>query len=216
VRVVVVEDHALIADLLAAVCERDFGFTVAAARSSGAAGLSAVREHRPDLVLLDISLPDLDGLDLAGTVRRELPAARILVLSSLRDPATLRRVREIGVHGYVDKREQTLPVLREAIRQVAGGGSYFSPVVAEAVQRLARDPHAFHRVLSPYEQTVLGLIGESLSDAEIAARLNIKSATAQSRRRDIMGKLNIHSTPKLIRYAIENGFTRPEHFPRGP
>lgn len=214
--VVVVEDHALVADLLAAVCERDFGFTVAAARNLGAEGLSAIREHRPDLVLLDISLPDMDGLALAETVRREFPAVRIMVLSSLRDPATLRRVREIGVHGYVDKREQTLPVLREAIRQVAAGGSYFSPVVAEAAQRLARDPHSFHRVLSPYEQTVLGLIGESLSDAEIAARLNIKSATAQSRRRDIMGKLNIHSTPKLIRYAIENGFTRPEHFPRGP
>lgn len=214
-KIVIVEDHTLVADLLGTVCERDFGFTVAAARNAGEAGLEAIRDHRPDLVLLDLSLPDMDGLTMAEAVRREQPATRILVLSSLRDPATLRRLRDIGVHGFVDKREQTVAVLREAIRLVADGGTYFSPVVAETLQRLARDPRSFHRLLSPYEQTVLGLIGESLSDAEIAERLQIKSATAQSRRRDIMGKLNIHSTPKLIRYAIENGFTRPEHFSGG-
>lgn len=214
--IVVVEDHALVADLLAAVCERDFGFAVKAVCGAAETGLAAIREHRPDLVLLDISLPDGDGLSLAETVRRELPAVRFLVLSSLRDPATLRRVREIGVQGFVDKREQQLPLLREAVRLVAGGETYFSPSIDDALRQQASDPQSFHRMLSPYEQQVLSLIGESLSDAEIAERLNIKSATAQSRRRDIMGKLNIHSTPKLIRYAIENGLTRPEHFARRP
>ncbi|MGH7995565.1 MAG: response regulator [Opitutaceae bacterium] len=214
-KVVIVEDHAMIGGLLAELCRRDFRFDVTATAGLGAEGLAAVRRCRPDLVLLDVSLPDLDGLDIAETIRRELPATRILVLSSMRDARTLMRLRALGVHGFFDKREPTFVRLAEAIRRVSEGGAYFSPVVGEVLGSLRGDPHAFHRLLSDYEQRILGLIGESKSDGEIAASLGVKASTVQSRRRDIMNKLGIHRTPKLIRFAIENGFARPEHFRAG-
>lgn len=210
-KVAIIEDHAVIGELLATLCRRDFRYETFC-ETTGTGGLELVRRERPDLVVLDISLPDGDGLEVAATIRRELPAARILAFSSLRDARTLWRTRELGLHGYFDKREQSVGRLKEAIRRVAGGECYFSPVYEEVLGRVRRDPRAYHRVLSAYEESILGLIGESKSDAEIAAALGIRESTAQSRRRDIMAKLDIHATPKLIRYAIENGFTRPEHF----
>lgn len=215
-KIVIVEDQSLIADLLTTVCRRDFKFDVVAVATTGKEGLASIRKLKPDLALLDISLPDMDGLDIAEIVLRELPRTRVIALSSLRDALTLRRVREIGVHGFVDKRQQSLSLLRDAIRLVSEGNSFFSPVVNEAAGMLRQDPNSFHRVLSPYEQSILRLIGEAKTDSEIAESLEIKTTTAQSRRRDIMNKLGIHSTPKLIRYAIENGFTRTEHFPHPP
>jgi DNA-binding NarL/FixJ family response regulator len=178
----------------------------------GRRGLVAIRKLRPDFVLLDISLPDMDGLEVAAAVLKELPATKVLALSSLRDPVTLKRVRDLGIHGFVDKRDQTVERLKEAIDLVSRGHEFFSPVVNEVIGPLRRDPKAYYRMLSDYEQQILGLIGESKSDEEIASVLGIQPSTAQSRRRDIMNKLEIHSTPKLIRYAIEYGFTRSEHF----
>jgi DNA-binding NarL/FixJ family response regulator len=210
--VVIVEDQALLSDMLAATCRRELGFETVAVEATGQAGLEAVRRLSPELLLLDISLPDIDGLDVAAVVRRELPAVRILAFSSHREPRTIRRVRELGLHGFFDKQEQTLDRLKEAIERVMDGRGYFSPVFGVVVESLQRDALAYHRILSDYEQTVLGLIGEAKADPEIAVELGIQPSTAQSRRRDIMGKLGIHSTPKLIRYAIENGFTRPDRF----
>jgi DNA-binding NarL/FixJ family response regulator len=212
-KIVIIEDQSLIADLLATVCRRHFGFEVLAAETDGRSGLAAIRRLQPDLVLLDISLPDMDGLDIAEITLKEQPRIRIMALSALRDPVTFKRVRELGLHGFVDKREQTVPLLQEAIRQVSAGHTFFSPIMAEVIGALHQNPHSFHLVLSKYEQDILRLIGESKSDEEISAQIHIKPSTAQSRRRDIMKKLGIHSTPKLIRYAIANGFTRTEHFP---
>jgi DNA-binding NarL/FixJ family response regulator len=215
-KIAIVEDHALLAELLATMCRRDFKFDVVITETQGLKGLQRIRELRPDLVLLDISLPDADGLDIAATILRELPETRVLAISSLRDPVTMKRVRELGVHGFVDKRDQNVKLLREAIHLVSQGHGFFSPVVNDVMGNLGRDPKAYYRILSEYEQTILALIGASLSDNEIAGKLKIHPATAQSRRRDIMAKLGIHSTPKLIRYAIEQGFTRTDSFPKPP
>ena len=215
-KIAIVEDHSLIADLLTTLCRRDFKFEVVLTETHGKPALPLIRKLKPDLVLLDISLPDVDGLDLAETILRELPATRILALSSLRDPVTLKRVRELGIHGFVDKRDQNVRRLKEAIDLVSRGHEFFSPIVNEVIGPLRRDPKAFYRMLSEYEQKILGLIGESRSDEEIGVTLGIQPSTAQSRRRDIMNKLEIHTTPKLIRYAIENGFTRSERLLRPP
>jgi DNA-binding NarL/FixJ family response regulator len=215
-KIAIIEDHALIADLLATICRRDFKFEVVLVEALGQPGLLGIRKHKPDLVLLDISLPDVDGLEVAAAVLKELPATKILALSSRRDPVTLKTVRDLGIHGFVDKRDQNVQRLKEAIDLVSRGHEFFSPVMGEVIGALRRNPKAYTRVLSDYEQQILGLIGDSKSDAEIALVLGIKPSTAQSRRRDIMRKLEIHSTPKLIRYAIENGFTRTEHIQHRP
>jgi len=208
-RVIVVEDQRLVAEFFTYHC-RDLGLEVVQRCGTCREGLVAIRAHRPDLVLMDISLPDGDGLELAKTILDELPEVKILAISSHRDPWTMLQVQRIGLHGFVDKNEQQPEVLTEAIRAVLAGRVYYTPIVNESSASIRRDPKAFIRVLSDYETRILSMIGESKTDEEIATVLNISPATVQSRRRDIMTKLDIHTTPKLIHYAIVNGLTRVE------
>src|SRR5204863_8849652 len=103
---------------------------------------------------------------------------------------------------------QPIEVVREAIAAVAAGGTFFSPVVGRAKARLRNDPNAFTKLLSPREQDILRLLGEGLSNEKVAERVGVSTQTIHSHRRNIMVKLGIHSTPELIRYAMEKGFTR--------
>ncbi len=208
-RVIIVEDQRLVAEFFTFHC-RDLGLDVLMRCGTCREGLAAIRAHQPTLVLMDISLPDGDGLTLAKTVLDELPQVKILAISSHRDPWTMLQVQRIGLHGFVDKNEQRPEVLTEAIKAVLGGRVYYTPIVNESSASIRRDPKAFIRVLSDYETRILSMIGESKTDEEIAAVLNISPATVQSRRRDVMRKLDIHTTPKLIHYAIVNGLTRAE------
>lgn len=204
----IVEDERITNDLLATICEREFGASVVVREATGREGLARILATQPDLVLLDICLPDMDGLDVAAGTLAELRDCRVIVLSALRDPVTMMRVRELGAHGFVDKREQSVATLTGAIASVLAGKGHFSPIMATVLAQLRRQPRAFHLVLSLHEQRILGLIGNAYTDEEIAAATGLKPATAQSRRRDIMNKLDIHSTPKLIQYANEMGFSR--------
>jgi DNA-binding NarL/FixJ family response regulator len=212
-RVIVVEDQRLIAEFFTYHC-RGLGLEVMQVCGTCRDGLAAIRTQRPDLVLLDISLPDGDGLDLAKVVLDEQPALKLLAISSHRDPWTMLQVQRIGLHGFVDKNEQRPEVLSEAIHAVLAGRVSYAPVVNESSAMMRRDPKGFIRVLSDYEMRILSMIGESKTDEEIGGVLNISATTVQSRRRDIMRKLGVHTTPKLIHYAIVNGLTRAEQLSR--
>jgi DNA-binding NarL/FixJ family response regulator len=212
-RVVIVEDQRLVAEFLQFHC-RDLRLEVVQHAGGFRDGLAAIRQHQPDIVLLDISLPDGDGLELARIIIDELPRVKILAISSHHDPWTMLQVQRIGIHGFVDKNDQRPEVLSEAIFAVLGGRVYYTQIVNQSSAAIRRDPKSFVRVLSDYETRILSMIGESKSDEEIANALNISPTTVQSRRRDIMRKLDIHSTPKLIHYAIVNGLTRAEQLGR--
>ncbi len=212
-RVVIVEDQRLVSEFLQFHC-RDLRLQVVQQCAGFHDGLAAIRLHKPDLVLLDISLPDGDGLELAKIVIDELPRVKLLAISSHHDPWTMLQVQRIGIHGFVDKNDQRPEVLSEAMLAVLGGRVYYTPVVNQSSASIRRDPKSFIRVLSDYETRILSMIGESKTDDEIAVVLNVSPATVQSRRRDIMRKLDIHSTPKLIHYAIVNGLTRAEQLGR--
>jgi DNA-binding NarL/FixJ family response regulator len=212
-RVVIIEDQRLVGEFLQFHC-RDLRLKVERHCTGYVDGLASVREHMPDLVLLDISLPDGDGLELARLIIQEMPRVKLLTISAHHDPWTMLQVQRIGIHGFVDKNDQRPEVLTEAIHAVLGGRVYYTPVVNQSSALIRRDPKSFIRVLSDYETRILSMIGESKSDDEIAIVLSISPATVQSRRRDIMKKLDIHSTPKLIHYAIVNGLTRAEQLGR--
>ena len=212
-RVVIVEDQRLVSEFLQFHC-RDLRLQVVHQSAGFQDGLAAIRLHKPDMVLLDISLPDGDGLELAKIIIEELPRVKLLAISSHHDPWTMLQVQRIGIHGFVDKNDQRPVILTEAMLAVLGGRVYYTPIVNQSSATIRRDPKSFIRVLSDYETRILSMIGESKTDEEIAVVLNISPATVQSRRRDIMRKLDIHSTPKLIHYAIVNGLTRAEQLGR--
>lgn len=197
------------AEFLRQHCE-GMGLTVAAIATTVAEGLAACRAQLPDLLLIDFSLPDGDGIDAARTLFAEMPELRLLGISSHCDPWTMYQVQKSGMHGFVDKNSPGPEELTDAIRHLLAGRAYFSPALVKAAGKLRVDPGSFTRVLSDYEIQILSLIGTTMSDEEIASYLGIKPATMQSRRRDIMRKLDIHTTPKLIQFAIVNGLTRPE------
>jgi DNA-binding NarL/FixJ family response regulator len=207
-RLIVVEDQQLFLELIVGLCERDFGFNVVATAATGAEALFLARTTEHDVVLLDLNLPDMDGIDVAGGIMADGRVHHILALSSQIDDYTLHRVVSSGIQGYVDKNLQSTDVLKTAIEIVASGGVFFTPVVQEVRRSLGRDPGAFSKVLSEREQELLSLLGRGLDDAEVAAKLGVQPQTIHSHRRNILRKLNLSGTKQLVRYALEHGFVR--------
>lgn len=198
----------MIRDLLAWACKSSFPCDEVAEAGTGAEALAACRAVRPDLVILDLELPDADGFELAPELRREVPSVKILALSSHTDQVTVHRIATSLFDGFVDKNAQPMQVLREAISTVMEGRQYLSPTVREVWESLHREPAAFNKVLSEREQQILSLVGRGFTNTEIADRLQLKAVTVQNHRCNIMAKLGIHTTSHLMRYAAEKGFTR--------
>lgn len=207
-RIVIVEDHQMFREVIHKVCVSDFGHQVVGQAGDGATALQVILREQPDLLLLDLQLPDLDGFTIIETVRKVLPALRIIAITSARGEYTLYRVERAGIQGFVDKNVNSIDSLREAIETVGSGNKYLAPSFLKARAQRVADPSSFDKVLTEREVTVLAMIGRSYSDAEIAERLKISVHTAATFRQRIMKKLNISGTPKLIRYAIERGFTQ--------
>src|SRR5258708_16795654 len=189
-------------------CTRDFGHIVVGETDLGATAIEMILRLKPDAVILDLSLPDMEGFDVAEKVLSGIPTLKILVLSSHCDDYTLFRVEKIGVNGFIDKNTNTIAALRDALTALKEGRSYFSPVFQEAKLLRRTDPNSFAKVLTEWACAILSLIGQGLTDEEIGEKLSISSRTAQTHRSNIMRKLNMKGTPKLIAFAIEHGFTR--------
>lgn len=212
-RVLVIEDQTMVRELLVLACGQALPKARTTAAGTRAAALASCREAPPDLVILDLVLPDGDGLDLLPELFALAPSAKVIALSSHIDEFTLHRALGSRVHGILDKNEQPVRILREAIAAVLDGRQYVSSLVQRLKASVRANPAAFDKILSDREQGVLRLIGEGLKNDEVAARLKISVSTAKNHRLNIMAKLDMHSTPQLIRYAIEKGFTR---IPEGP
>jgi two-component system response regulator NreC len=213
VNVLVLEDQTMVRELLALACAQALPKAKVETAGTRAAALASAKKSPPDLVLLDLVLPDGDGLDLLPEVFAAAPSAKVIALSSHIDEFTLHRALNSRVHGILDKNEQPVRILREAIAAVLDGKQYLSSYVQRLRASVRADPTAFDKILSDREQEVLRLIGEGLNNEAVAARLKISVSTAKNHRLNIMAKLDLHSTPQLIRYAIEKGFTR---IPEGP
>jgi DNA-binding NarL/FixJ family response regulator len=207
-RIVIVEDHLMFREIMRKVCVEEFGHDVVGEAEDGSSALSVILSTAPDLVLLDLGLPSMDGFGVIEFLRNAGSKARIIVITSAREPYTLYRVDRAAIDGFVDKSTNSLKHLRDAIAAVGSGRRYFSAAFTRAREARLANPASFDKILSDRERTALGLIGRSLTDHEIAEQLKIAPKTASSFRSKIMLKLNVRGTPKLIRFAIENGFTQ--------
>lgn len=209
-KIVAVEDQSLLRDMLVMSC----GKVAPGAEAHGVATLAEAialsRTVQPELIILDLALPDGDALDSIDRLRDAARSAKIIVLTSHTDEFTLHRALRARVHGFVDK-DQAFDVLKEAIATVMAGRRYLSPAAQQVYLAMSTDPLDFSRVLSDREQGLMGYFGAGFSNEEIAVKVGISESTIKRHRANIMNKLNLHSAAQLMVYAVEKGFTRVHH-----
>ncbi len=206
-KIVVIEDHKLFRGMLTMTFGQLMRKATVDGASSGEEGVELCRELKPDIVFLDLDLPDDHGLKLVPRINAASPASRIIVLTSHADEFTLHRVRHANVQGFLDKAEQPIEVLQEAVATVMAGQQYYSSVAQRLKAKLQADPAAFDKVLSEREQELLCLFGQDMTNEQVAKRTGLSASTVKSHRRNIMNKLNLHTASQLVRYALEKGFT---------
>ena len=207
VRIVIVEDHQMFREVLRKICVQELRHEVVGEAGDGRRAVEVVLATAPDLVLLDLHLPNLDGFGVVAALRQAQPEVRILVLSSHCDNYTVFRVEHAHIQGFVDKNTSAVAVLKQAIAAVSAGRVYFSETFRRLKAERHRDPHSFDKLLTDREQAVLTLIGEPLTDREIARRLGIAPETAEKHRFNLLRKLGLQTSAELVRYAADHGFT---------
>ena len=208
-KIAIVEDERLFREVLRSVCVSDLGHEVVGEAGTGREALPVIAATLPDLLVLDIHLPDMDGFEVLRMVRRRRALIKTLVISSYFNEYTLCRTERAGVQGFIDKSTNTVEELGRAIAAIDGGKTFFPRPFTEARREHGRNPVAFDKVLTDREQTVLSLVGEPLSDAEIALELGLSPETVEKHRFNIMRKLGLRSRAESARFARRCGLTRP-------
>jgi two-component system response regulator NreC len=203
-RVLLVDDHPIVRDGLRALLS-GAGLLIAGEAADGRAAVQLARKLRPDVIVMDIGMPLLNGLDGATAIRRECSGTRLIALTVHTDEQYVREALRAGIRGYVIK-SQAGADLVSAIHHVSRGSIYLSPGIAPEVLESILDPR---EVTSPEltgrEREVLQLVAEGKRSKEIADLLGISQKTAETHRAHIMEKLAIHDTAGLVRYAIRRG-----------
>ncbi len=206
--VLLVDDHPLVLEGISAIIKTYSHIDVIGATSSVADALNIAKKTEPDVVLLDINMNEINGLDAIELFRKRHPRVRILMLSMHDDREYISTSVMHGAAGYVLKDVPAGEII-SAIETVAGGGTYFSSGVSSALMN--RPPQAGTGIpLTDREKSVLALVAEGRSSKEAGMLLSISTRTIETHRKNIKKKLNINSTAGLIRYAIRHGFVKKE------
>jgi two-component system response regulator NreC len=202
--ILLADDHVLFRQALRIVLERE-GFTVMAEAHDGQHAVSLAQKLCPDVAILDIAMPMLNGLDAGAQILKLVPRAKVILLTMYADEQYVIGALKAGVHGYVIK-TQAAQDLVEAIRSVHQGMTYLSPSVSRTlVDAYLGRTTAASDALTSRERQVLQLVAEGKTSKEIAQLLNLGIKSAETYRARIMQKLEIHTTAGLVRYAIRQG-----------
>jgi len=199
IRVVIAEDQALVLGALAALLSLESDIEIVARAADGAAALASVRTHRPDILLSDIEMPQLSGLDVAEAIAREKLPTKVFIVTTFGRAGYLRRAMEAGVRGYLLK-DASSEVLASAIRKVAGGARAIAPELAEAAWDAPVNP------LSDRERDVLRLANEGRSNKDIARALDLSPGTVRNYLSEASAKLGAASRIEAARIARDNGW----------
>ena len=211
ITVLLADDHAIVRQGLGALLHADGHFKMLGEAKTGREAVDLATELRPDVILMDIAMPVLNGLEATRQILAANPAARIIILSAHSDDEYIERTTAAGVAGFLEK-QTSAEILTKAIREVAKGGKFFSPAIAKRLasrpgQSLSRDgqPKANASRLTSRESEVLQLVAEGSANKQVAAALGISIKTVEKHRQHLMDKLNIPDTAGLTRYAISAG-----------
>jgi len=206
IRVVVADDHQLVREGIRAVVDQAEDITIVAEATTGREALALVQSESPDVVILDITMPELSGIEVAARVRSAWPDVEVVMLSMHADPSVIREAIDVGARGYVLKGSVADELLL-AVRSAHRGAMYLTTVASESL--LARtdevaDPTE-RSSLTDREWEVLGLIGDGLTNRAIGSRLGISVKTVERHRTNLMAKLDAHSVVELVRIGIKMG-----------
>jgi DNA-binding NarL/FixJ family response regulator len=208
----IADDHGIVREGLRRLLESEPDIRVCAEASDGSEALELVDKHQPDIVILDITMPRLGGLETLQRLRAEQPGVKVILLSMHGDPTFIQSAIALGVDGYILKDGLAGEVIA-AVRAVMTGGSYFSPPVAREIVDQARAPKRNgsepFTTLSTREREVLRLIAQGMSAKEIAGLLGISTKTVEAHRTSLMRKLGARKATELVRYALRKGLVEP-------
>ncbi len=214
IRVLLAEDHILVRQGFRRILEDDPGITVVGEARTGIEAIDRCKELKPDVVVMDLSMPELGGLEATAEILKAEPQIKILILSMYSNEAYVRKAFELGAKGYILKNAIEVDLTR-AVMALAEGQAYFSPGVSHIVlesmkagtfQGTSQDPY---EKLTLREKEVLQLIAQGKSNKEIATLLNISVNTVAVHRARVMETLNLHRTAELVLFAVKKGLIQP-------
>ena len=213
IRLIVADDHRIMREGLRALVERLPGMEVVGETADGRAAVAMAKDLSPEVVVMDIGLPDLNGIEATRQITSQNPGIRVIALSMHSDCRYVAEMLRAGASAYLIK-DSAFEELARAIRAVTTGKTYLSPAVAGAVVKdyLGRRPGVkpvLASLLTPREREVLQLVAEGKSTKEVAERLQISPKTADTHRQQIMKKLELRSVAELTKWAIREGLTEP-------
>lgn len=211
-RILLADDHKIVREGLRTLIEKQPGTEVVGEADSGRMALKLTRELKPDVVIMDITMPDLNGIEATRQIHSEIPGVKVIALSMHSDKRLVAGILMAGASGYLLKEDCDSGELARAIRAVATNQTYLSPKIGEVVikdyvRHLSMNTSSPFSILTPRECEVLQLLAEGKNTKEIASSLHVSVKTVETHRNKIMEKLDIRSIAELTKYAIRERLT---------
>jgi DNA-binding NarL/FixJ family response regulator len=214
-RILIADDHDLMRRGVKALLQSRAGWEIVGEAHTGREAVSKAEELKPDVVILDISMPDLNGVDAAKRIRKASPDTEVLILSVHYSDQLIRDILEAGVRGYIVKSDSDRDLVI-AVETLANHKPFFTPRATEVMltnfnegKTKADPPETMRDRLTSREREIVQLLAEGKSSKEVASSLNISVKTAETHRANIMRKLQLHTVSELVRYAVRNQIIEP-------
>jgi len=211
IKILIADDHGILREAITSLLNNEFGMEVIGEAQDGRTAVQLAKELHPDVIIMDIAMPGLNGIEATRQIVREMPNIKVIALSVYVDRRSVREMLKAGASGYVPK-QCAFKELVTAIQNVVSNRTYLSSrisgiVVEEYVHRLEENDNSAYSILTPREREVLQLIAEGESTKAIAKELFVSNKTIEWHRRQLMIKLGAQSVAELVKYAIREGLT---------
>jgi two-component system, NarL family, nitrate/nitrite response regulator NarL len=205
INILIADDHQMFIDGLRSLLERNPGIRITGEATNGRQVMECIEKEKPDLVLLDINMPEMNGIDTTALIRKKYPEIKVLILTMYKTKGFINGLTRTGAAGYILKNTGNAELM-EAIRTVSSGGTFFSNEIAQTLsERPSRQGTPVNTTLSKREIEIIREMSVGLTTKEIAEKLSISFHTIETHRKNINSKLGLSNAAEVIRYAIDSG-----------